>query len=154
AQLAPDSFHPRHHRLRRGTRDRPSATNEPQQGVLERSRANVARLRIGSQRPAPTRPGIPAPDLNGENMRLLHTMIRVGNLERSLTFYTAVPSMKLLRRNDYTDGRFNLAFIGYKAESECIIIKQIHKLEKNEYNLVKSYEHIALEVDEAYKVCE
>jgi len=87
-------------------------------------------------------------------MRLLHTMIRVGNLERSLTFYTEVLGMKLLRRKDYPEGRFTLAFVGYQPESEGAVIELTHNWDTTEYDLGNGYGHIALEVDDAYEACE
>ncbi|HLU19340.1 MAG TPA: lactoylglutathione lyase [Pusillimonas sp.] len=87
-------------------------------------------------------------------MRLLHTMIRVGNLERSLAFYTEVLGMKLLRRKDYPEGRFTLAFVGYQPESEGAVIELTHNWDTTEYDLGNGYGHIALEVDDAYKACE
>lgn len=87
-------------------------------------------------------------------MRLLHTMIRVGNLERSLAFYTEVLGMELLRRKDYPEGRFTLAFVGYQPESEGAVIELTHNWDTTAYDLGNGYGHIALEVDDAYKACE
>ena len=87
-------------------------------------------------------------------MRLLHTMIRVGNLERSLAFYTEVLGMKLLRRKDYPEGRFTLAFVGYQPESEGAVIELTHNWDTTDYDLGNGYGHIALEVEDAYDACE
>ncbi|MGF7466122.1 lactoylglutathione lyase [Alcaligenes nematophilus] len=87
-------------------------------------------------------------------MRILHTMLRVGNLDRSLAFYTEVLSMKLLRQSDYPDGRFTLAFVGYQDESEAAVLELTHNWDTPSYDLGDGYGHIALEVPDAYKACE
>lgn len=87
-------------------------------------------------------------------MRILHTMLRVGNLDRSLAFYTDVLGMKLLRRSDYPDGRFTLAFVGYQDESEAAALELTHNWDTPSYDLGDAYGHIALEVPDAYKACE
>ena len=87
-------------------------------------------------------------------MRILHTMLRVGNLDRSLAFYTEVLGMKLLRRSDYPDGRFTLAFVGYQDESEAAALELTHNWDTPSYDLGDAYGHIALEVPDAYKACE
>lgn len=84
-------------------------------------------------------------------MRLLHTMLRVGNLEQSINFYTEVLGMKLLRRKDYPDGKFTLAFIGYGDESENTVIELTHNWDTDKYDLGDGYGHIAIEVDDVYK---
>ncbi|WP_334157625.1 lactoylglutathione lyase [Oryzomicrobium sp.] len=86
-------------------------------------------------------------------MRLLHTMIRVGNLDKSLAFYTEVLGMQLLRKHDYPDGRFTLAFVGYGPESEGAVIELTHNWDTTAYDLGNGYGHIALEVDDAYAAC-
>jgi len=86
-------------------------------------------------------------------MRLLHTMLRVGNLDTSLHFYTQVLGMRLLRRNDYPDGKFTLAFVGYQDESEGAVIELTHNWDTDHYDLGDGYGHIALEVDDAYDAC-
>jgi len=87
-------------------------------------------------------------------MRLLHTMIRVGNLDRSLAFYTDVLGMRLLRRKDYPDGRFTLAFVGYQDESEGAVIELTYNWDTSAYELGNGYGHIALEVEDAYATCD
>lgn len=84
-------------------------------------------------------------------MRLLHTMLRVGNLEQSINFYTEVLGMKLLRQKDYPDGKFTLAFIGYGDESENTVIELTHNWDTDKYDLGGGYGHIAIEVDDVYK---
>jgi len=87
-------------------------------------------------------------------MRILHTMLRVGNLERSLDFYTNVLGMKLLRKKDYPEGRFTLAFVGYGEESETAVLELTHNWDTEKYDLGNGYGHIALEVDDVYAACE
>jgi lactoylglutathione lyase len=87
-------------------------------------------------------------------MRILHTMIRVGDLERAIAFYTDVLDMKLLRRQDYPGGRFTLAFLGYCAESEGAVIELTHNWDTSAYDLGSGYGHIAIEVDDAAATCE
>lgn len=86
-------------------------------------------------------------------MRLLHTMLRVGNLDRSLAFYTEVLGMQLLRRQDYPDGRFTLAFVGYGPESEGAVIELTHNWDTARYEQGNAFGHIALEVPDAAKAC-
>jgi lactoylglutathione lyase len=86
-------------------------------------------------------------------MRILHTMLRVGDLERSLAFYTEVLGMRLLRRRDYPDGRFTLAFVGYADESEAAAIELTHNWDTTAYTVGTGYGHIALEVDDAAEAC-
>ncbi len=87
-------------------------------------------------------------------MRLLHTMIRVGDLERSIRFYTEVLGMHLLRRKDYPGGKFTLAFIGYGPESEGAVIELTYNWDTDHYDLGNGFGHIALEVEDAYRACE
>ena len=87
-------------------------------------------------------------------MRLLHTMIRVGDLQRSIDFYTGVLGMKLLRRNDYPDGKFTLAFVGYGDEREHAVIELTHNWDTGSYDLGNGFGHIAVAVPDAYKACE
>ena len=84
-------------------------------------------------------------------MRLLHTMLRVGNLERSIEFYTRVLGMQLLRQKDYPDGKFTLAFVGYGDESDHTVIELTHNWDTDSYNLGEGYGHIAIEVDDVYE---
>lgn len=86
-------------------------------------------------------------------MRLLHTMLRVGNLDRSIAFYTEVLGMRLLRRTDYPEGRFTLAFVGYQDESAGAVIELTHNWGVESYDLGTAYGHIALEVPDAYVAC-
>jgi lactoylglutathione lyase len=87
-------------------------------------------------------------------MRVLHTMIRVGDLERSIRFYTEVLGMRLLRRHDYPDGKFTLAFVGYGAESEQAVIELTYNYGVDRYDLGSGFGHVALEVEDAYKACD
>ena len=81
-------------------------------------------------------------------MRILHTMLRVGDLDRSIKFYTEVLGMRLLRRKDYPDGKFTLAFIGYGDEAENTVIELTYNWDTDSYDLGSGYGHIALEVDD------
>ncbi len=87
-------------------------------------------------------------------MRLLHTMLRVGDLEKSIAFYTEVLGMTLLRRKDYPEGRFTLAFVGYGAESDNSVLELTHNWDTSSYDLGTGYGHIAIEVNDVYKACE
>ncbi|MBF7687478.1 lactoylglutathione lyase [Acinetobacter rathckeae] len=87
-------------------------------------------------------------------MRMLHTMLRVGNLERSLAFYTEVLGMTLLRRHDFEEGRFTLAFVGYGDESDHTVLELTYNWDTSSYDLGNAYGHIALGVDNAYEACE
>ena len=87
-------------------------------------------------------------------MRLLHTMIRVGDLDRSIAFYIDVLGMKLLRRKDYPDGKFTLAFVGYGDESEQAVIELTHNWDTKSYDLGNGFGHLAVAVPDAYKACE
>ena len=88
-------------------------------------------------------------------MRLLHTMLRVMNLEHSITFYTQVLGMQLLRKKDYPAGKFTLAFLGYGPEDSHAVLELTHNWEQEEpYDLGNAYGHIAIEVDNLYSACE
>jgi lactoylglutathione lyase len=87
-------------------------------------------------------------------MRLLHTMLRVGNLDDSLKFYCDVLGMKLLRRKDYPGGEFTLAFVGYGEESDHSVLELTHNWGVDKYDLGDGYGHIALGVDDIYATCE
>ena len=86
-------------------------------------------------------------------MRILHTMIRVGDLERSLRFYTEVLGMKLLRRQDYPDGKFTLAFVGYGEEAEEAVIELTHNWGVDRYELGNAFGHIAIGVRDIKETC-
>jgi len=87
-------------------------------------------------------------------MRLLHTMLRVGDLDKSIAFYTDVLGMTLLRRKDYPEGQFTLAFVGYGNEAEHSVIELTHNWGVTQYELGTAYGHIALEVEDVYRACE
>ena len=86
-------------------------------------------------------------------MRILHTMLRVGDLDRSLSFYTEVLGMKLLRRNDYPDGKFTLAFVGFQGEADGAVLELTFNWGVGKYDIGTGYGHVALEVDDAYAAC-
>ena len=86
-------------------------------------------------------------------MRILHTMIRVGDLDRSLAFYTGVLGMTLLRKHDYPEGKFTLAFVGYGPESEQAALELTHNWDTRSYDLGAGYGHVAVEVPDAYAAC-
>ncbi len=86
-------------------------------------------------------------------MRILHAMIRVGDLERSIAFYTQVLGMKLLRRRDYPEGRFTNAFVGYGPESEQAAIELTHNWDTGSYDLGNGFGHVAIEVEDAAAAC-
>ena len=87
-------------------------------------------------------------------MRILHTMLRVGDLERSIAFYTQVLGMKLLRRQDYPDGRFTLAFVGYGDESDHTVVELTHNWDTERYEIGTGFGHLALGVGDIYGTCE
>ena len=86
-------------------------------------------------------------------MRLLHTMLRVGDLEKSVAFYTAALGMQLLRRKDYPSGRFTLAFLGYGDEKEHTVLELTHNWDTERYDLGDGYGHIALGVQDIQATC-
>lgn len=86
-------------------------------------------------------------------MRILHTMLRVGDLERSIAFYTDVLGMRLLRRQDYPEGKFTLAFVGYGDARDEAVIELTYNWGVTGYDLGDGYGHIALEVDDVYEAC-
>ena len=86
-------------------------------------------------------------------MRMLHTMLRVGDLQRSIAFYTEVLGMKLLRRKEYPNGRFTLAFLGYGPESEQTVLELTHNWDTEHYDLGNGYGHIALGVQDIQATC-
>jgi len=83
-------------------------------------------------------------------MRLLHTMIRVGDLEKSINFYTEILGMKLLRQKDYPDGKFSLAFVGYGNEQDNSVIELTYNWDTDSYDLGSGFGHLAIEVDDVY----
>ena len=87
-------------------------------------------------------------------MRILHTMLRVADLDQSITFYTEVLGMRVLRRNDYPDGKFTLAFVGYQDEGDGAVIELTYNWGVDKYELGTAYGHIALEVEDAYAACD
>jgi len=87
-------------------------------------------------------------------MRILHTMIRVGNLERSIQFYTRVLDMRLLRQKEYPEGKFTLAFVGYGEESEQTVIELTYNWDTSSYSIGDGFGHIAIEVEDVYEACE
>jgi lactoylglutathione lyase len=87
-------------------------------------------------------------------MRILHTMLRVGDLDRSIAFYTDVLGMQLLRRKDYPEGRFTLVFVGYGDEADHTVLELTHNWDTPSYDLGTGYGHIALETDDIFATCE
>ena len=86
-------------------------------------------------------------------MQLLHTMLRVGNLEESVKFYTEVLGMKLLRQKEYPDGKFTLAFVGYGDDSDHTVLELTYNWGVEKYNLGDAYGHIAIGIDDIYTTC-
>ncbi|NJN32209.1 MAG: lactoylglutathione lyase [Synechococcales cyanobacterium RM1_1_8] len=87
-------------------------------------------------------------------MRLLHTMLRVGNLDQSLDFYCNILGMTKIRQKDYPGGKFTLAFVGYGDEKDNAVIELTHNWETESYDIGNGYGHIALGVDDIYGTCE
>ena len=87
------------------------------------------------------------------SMRMLHTMLRLGDLERSIRFYTEVLGMQLLRRKDYPSGRFTLAFVGYGDERDNTVLELTHNWDTKDYALGDGYGHIALGLDDIHAAC-
>lgn len=87
-------------------------------------------------------------------MRILHTMLRVGDLDKSIAFYSDVLGMKLLRRSDYPEGKFTLAFVGYQDETAGAVLELTYNWGVSSYDMGNAYGHIAIEVEDAYKACE
>lgn len=87
-------------------------------------------------------------------MRLLHTMLRVGNLERSIAFYTDVLGMELIRQKDYPGGKFTLAFLGYGPESTHTVLELTYNWDVDSYEIGEAYGHIAIGVDDIYATCD
>ena len=110
--------------------------------------------------PAPCRTGVGVcirrnrdKDFKEAAMRLLHTMLRTGDLDRAIAFYTEVLGMHLLRRQDYPEGKFTLAFVGYGVETENTVIELTYNWGVDHYDLGKGFGHIAIEVSDVYDAC-
>ncbi|MCU7892722.1 MAG: lactoylglutathione lyase [Candidatus Thiodiazotropha sp. (ex Ustalcina ferruginea)] len=84
-------------------------------------------------------------------MRILHTMLRVGDLQRSIDFYTQVLEMRLLRQKEYPEGKYTLAFIGYGDENNQTVIELTHNWDTDHYDLGSGFGHLAIEVDDVYQ---
>jgi len=87
-------------------------------------------------------------------MKMLHTMIRVGNLDSSLAFYTELLGMRLLRKKDYPDGRFTLAFVGYGDEADHTVVELTHNWDTEHYDIGSGFGHLALGVPDIYRTCD
>lgn len=87
-------------------------------------------------------------------MRIMHTMLRIGDLDRSLAFYQNVLGMTLLRKQDYPEHEFSLAFLGYGEESDTAVLELTHNWGTESYDLGNAYGHIAIGVDDVYKTCD
>ncbi len=87
-------------------------------------------------------------------MRLLHTMLRVGDLARSIDFYSRILGMQLLRQQDYPEGRFTLAFLGYGPESTTTVLELTHNWDTTDYELGNAFGHLAIAVQDAASACE
>ena len=86
-------------------------------------------------------------------MRMLHTMLRVGNMERSVKFYTELMGMTLLRTTDRPEQKYSLAFVGYGEESDAALIELTYNYGVDKYDLGNAFGHLAIEVPDAYKAC-
>ncbi|MES2491418.1 MAG: lactoylglutathione lyase [Pseudomonadota bacterium] len=87
-------------------------------------------------------------------MRIMHTMLRVGDMDRAIGFYNNVLDMKLLRRKDYPEGKFTLAFLGHQSEDDGAVLELTYNWGVDRYEIGTGYGHIAIEVDDAYAACE
>lgn len=87
-------------------------------------------------------------------MRILHTMLRVGDLDRSIFFYTELLGMKLLRKTEYPEGKFTLAFLGYGDESDQTVLELTYNWGVSQYDIGTAFGHIAIAVDDVYQACE
>lgn len=85
---------------------------------------------------------------------MLHTMIRVGDLDKSIQFYTEVLGMRLIRKHDYESGRFTLAFVGYGEEKDSTVLELTHNWDTKEYKLGNGFGHLAIAVDDVYQACD
>ena len=88
------------------------------------------------------------------NHRVMHTMIRVKDLDASLDFYTRLLGMRVLRRKDYPEGRFTLAFVGYGAEEDTAVLELTHNWDTERYQLGDGFGHVALSVDDIHRQCD
>lgn len=88
------------------------------------------------------------------NLRFMHTMLRVRNLDASLKFYTDLLGMRLIRKNDYPEGKFTLAFVGYGPEETNTVLELTYNYGDNEYEIGTAFGHIALETSDIYKTTE
>ena len=86
-------------------------------------------------------------------MRLLHTMLRVGNLQRSIDFYTKVLGMRILRQRDVPDGKYTLAFVGYGEESDTTVLELTYNYGTEKYDLGSAFGHLAIQVEDAARTC-
>lgn len=87
-------------------------------------------------------------------MRILHTMIRVGDLDRSIGFYTKCLGMHVLRRKEYPEGRFTNVFVGYGDEASSAVLELTHNWDTSSYDMGTGYGHVAVQVDDAYRACD
>ncbi|WP_257266551.1 lactoylglutathione lyase [Endozoicomonas sp. ONNA2] len=87
-------------------------------------------------------------------MRFLHTMLRVGNLDQSIQFYTEILGMKLLRKQDNEQYKYTLAFVGYADESEQAVIELTYNWGTEQYDLGNAFGHVALGADDIYATCD
>lgn len=87
-------------------------------------------------------------------MRILHTMLRVRDLDKALHFYTDVLGMKLIRKHDYESGRFTLAFVGYGEEKDNTVLELTHNWDTDDYEMGNAFGHIAIAVNDVYEACE
>ncbi|MGD2118286.1 MAG: lactoylglutathione lyase [Chromatiales bacterium] len=87
-------------------------------------------------------------------MRLLHTMLRVGDLDKSVAFYRDILGMQELRRKDYPDGKFTLAFMGYGDESDNTVLELTYNWDQDHYDIGSGFGHLAIEVDDVYQACD
>ncbi|MGA0935608.1 MAG: lactoylglutathione lyase [Pseudohongiellaceae bacterium] len=87
-------------------------------------------------------------------MRILHTMLRVTDLDKSIDFYTNIFGMELLRKKDFPSGKFTLAFVGYGSEEDNTVIELTHNWETDSYDMGNAFGHIAIAVEDAYKACD
>lgn len=87
-------------------------------------------------------------------MKYLHTMLRVGDLDKSVEFYTSFLGMRLLRKIDFPDGKFTLAFLGYGEERNNTVLELTHNWDTSDYDLGTAYGHIAIGVKDVYETCD